>query len=127
MWAALAAGWMVGDSMGGWVEAMSRPRMRSAMREEPDAGTLPSVGLVWLRRAASRADTMARGSTPNMMRQPMRTSIALIALLAAAPAVPAAPQAPPPPRPWVPRFTLPASGLRLERHTRSGTFFDVVG
>jgi glycogen debranching enzyme len=51
----------------------------------------------------------------------------LIALLALAPSVPATPQAPPAPRPWVPRAPLPASGLRLERHTRSGTFFDVVG
>src|SRR5688500_14321909 len=30
-------------------------------------------------------------------------------------------------RPWVPRFPFPASGLRLERATRSGMFFDVVG
>jgi glycogen debranching enzyme len=51
-------------------------------------------------------------------------AIALIAVLAVAPGVPAAPQTP---RPWVARFSPPRSGLRLERATRSGTFFDVVG
>jgi glycogen debranching enzyme len=56
------------------------------------------------------------------------SAFVLSALLGVAPAVPAAPPpSPPPPRPWVPRFAVPASGLRLERHTESGAFFDVVG
>ncbi len=48
----------------------------------------------------------------------------LVVLLATSPA-PAAPAGPA--RPWVPRFALPASGLRLDRHAESGAFFDVVG
>ena len=59
------------------------------------------------------------------MRNPRPSALPLIALLVATPALPAAPEASP--RPWVPRFPLPASGLGLERHTRSGMFFDVVG
>ena len=45
---------------------------------------------------------------------------ALAASLAAAPTSEA-------PAAWVPRFPMPAEGLRLERPTRSGTFFDVAG
>ena len=58
------------------------------------------------------------------MRSSRPVATALIVLLAA-PGVPAEPA--PPPRAWVPRFAFSESGLRLERHTEHGAFFDVVG
>lgn len=54
------------------------------------------------------------------------SALVLTAILAVPPgAFPAA--VADPPRPWVPRFAIPSSGMRLERPTRSGMFFDVVG
>jgi len=49
---------------------------------------------------------------------------AITAILAVSSAAAAAPA---PASQWVARFERSASGLRLERHTESGAFFDVVG
>ena len=51
-------------------------------------------------------------------------AVALITVLVCLPRFRSPPS---PQRPWVPRFPLPASGLRLERPTQGGAFFDVVG
>jgi glycogen debranching enzyme len=53
--------------------------------------------------------------------------LCLACLPSAASAPTAAAEAPAPPAAGIPRFELPTSGLELERPTRPGAFFDVVG